>query len=153
MTAAESNRLPVLQAEIRAAHETVIAAAQSAVERAISAGKLLLEAKSQLGYGEWLPGVLQAGLTRRTAQNYMRLKSDGHKELCCRHLGGNGHANGNRVAALETCTEHEAKAATATAKRTSRKMRPVLAHSPGPHRMCQTPQGGNLANDAARRCP
>jgi hypothetical protein len=56
MTAAESNRLPVLQAEIRAAHETVIAAAQSAVERAISAGKLLLEAKSQLGYGEWLPG-------------------------------------------------------------------------------------------------
>jgi len=73
MTAAESNRLPVLQAEIRAAHETVIAAAQSAVERAISAGKLLLEAKSQLGYGEWLPGVLQAGLTRRTAQNYMRL--------------------------------------------------------------------------------
>jgi hypothetical protein len=73
MTAAESNRLPVLQAEIRAAHETVIAAAQSAVERAISAGKLLLEAKSQLGYGEWLPGVLQAGLTPRTAQNYMRL--------------------------------------------------------------------------------
>ena len=73
MTAAESNRLPVLQAEIRAAHETMIAAAQSAVERAISAGKLLLEAKSQLGYGEWLPGVLQAGLTRRTAQNYMRL--------------------------------------------------------------------------------
>jgi hypothetical protein len=57
------------------------------------------------------------------------------------------------VAALETCTEHEAEAATATAKRTSRKMRPVLAHSPGPHRMCQTPQGGNLANDAARRCP
>ena len=83
------------------------------------------------------------------------LKSDGHKELCCRHLGSNGHANGNgnRVAALETCTEHEAKVATATAKRTSRKMRPVLAHSPGPHRMCQTPQGGNLANDAARRCP
>jgi hypothetical protein len=82
---------------------------------------------------------------------------DVHKELCCRHLGGNGRANGNgngnRVAALETCTEHEAKAATATAKRTSRKMRPVLAHSPGPHRMCQTPQGGNLANDAARRCP
>jgi hypothetical protein len=71
---------------------------------------------------------------------------DVHKELCCRHLGGNGRANGNgngnRVAALETCTEHEAKAA--TAKRTSRKMRPVLAHSPGPHRMCQTPQGGKF---------
>jgi hypothetical protein len=33
---------------------------------------------------------------------------DVHKELCCRHLGGNGRANGNgngnRVAALETCT-------------------------------------------------
>lgn len=70
MTAAESNRLPVLQAEIRAAHETMIAAAQSAVESANSAGKLFLEAKSQLGYGEWLPGVLQAGLPPRTAQNY-----------------------------------------------------------------------------------
>jgi hypothetical protein len=51
-------------------------------------------------------------------------RRDVHKELCCRHLGGNGRANGNgngnRVAALETCTEHEAKAVAAAAKRTSR---------------------------------
>jgi len=82
---------------------------------------------------------------------------DVHKELCCRHLGGNGRANGNgngnRVAALETCTEHEAKAATATAKRTSRKMRPVLGTQPGARIGCAKPRnGGNLANDAARRC-
>jgi hypothetical protein len=47
---------------------------QSAVEHAIRAGELLIEAKAQVEHGEWLPWLKQnfPG-SGRTARNYMRL--------------------------------------------------------------------------------
>jgi DUF3102 family protein len=73
VTAVDSDRLPTLAAEIRVAHEAVLTAAQSAVERAIEAGKLLIEAKRSLDHSEWLPWLKEAGISPRTAQKYMRL--------------------------------------------------------------------------------
>jgi len=80
---------------------------------------------------------------------------DVHKEQCCRHLGGNGRANGNgnRAAALETCTEHQAKAGHGDSKTHKPKNATRAGTQPWAASDVQTPQGGNLANDAARRCP
>jgi hypothetical protein len=70
----KSNRLPVLAADIRAAHDAATSAARTAVERAIDAGVALLEAKTLLPHGGWLPWLKEhCGLSARVAQNYMRL--------------------------------------------------------------------------------
>jgi hypothetical protein len=68
-----SNRLPILAAEISAAHDAAIKAAESAVGHAIQAGQKLIEAKSLLGHGQWLPWLHQIGIEPRSAQRYMRL--------------------------------------------------------------------------------
>lgn len=68
-----SNRLPILQAEIRTAHAAAIAAAQTAVDRARDAGVRLIEAKELLGHGAWLPWLKETGISPRTAQDYMQL--------------------------------------------------------------------------------
>lgn len=39
----------------------------------VEIGKDLRDAKAQLGHGEWLPFLQEAGFSARTAQNYMRL--------------------------------------------------------------------------------
>jgi hypothetical protein len=71
---ADSNRLPVLAAEIRRAHADVQDAAKTAAERAIDAGKALLEAKELVKHGEWLPWLREnCALAERTAQLYMQL--------------------------------------------------------------------------------
>lgn len=69
----DSNRLPILAAEIRAAHGAVKAAARVALERAREAGNLLIEAKDALPHGGWLPWLREVGITPRTAQGYMQL--------------------------------------------------------------------------------
>jgi hypothetical protein len=68
-----SNRLSVLAAEIRDAHQDVGAAAKTAVLRAIDAGQRLLEAKDALQHGQWLPWLDNLGIPARTAQAYMKL--------------------------------------------------------------------------------
>jgi len=68
-----SNRLPVLAAAFRAAHEAAMAAARTSIEKAVEAGKLLIEAKDALPHGGWLPWLRDVGITPRTAQRYMRL--------------------------------------------------------------------------------
>jgi len=84
-----SNRLPILQAEIRAAHEAAIAAAQTAVDRARDAGTRLIEAKSLLNsHGLWLPWLKETGVSPRTAQDYMRLaRLTEDKYATVAHLG------------------------------------------------------------------
>jgi hypothetical protein len=47
--------LTTLAADIRDAHAKAIAAATSAIEHAIDAGRLLAEAKAQVEHGAWLP--------------------------------------------------------------------------------------------------
>jgi Protein of unknown function (DUF3102) len=74
MTAAGTNRLPVLAAEIRKAHADVQDAAKTATQRAIEAGHALIEAKSLVKHGEWLSWLKSnVDLSARTAQAYMRL--------------------------------------------------------------------------------
>jgi hypothetical protein len=71
---AGSNRLAVLAAEVRIAHVGVLNAAKTAAERAIDAGRALIEAKQLLRHGEWLPWLKEhCQLPERTAQLYMKI--------------------------------------------------------------------------------
>jgi hypothetical protein len=60
--------------KIREAHRAVLDATKNVVARAITAGEALLEAKTKLGHGQWLPWVKErCDLSERTAQRYMNL--------------------------------------------------------------------------------
>lgn len=75
-----SNRLPVIEAEVRTEHDACGAAAQTSIEHAIKAGQLLEEAKALLKHGKWLPWLADnCGLSERTAQRYMRLARNAAK--------------------------------------------------------------------------
>jgi hypothetical protein len=85
---ANSNRLPILAAEIQAAHAAALAAARTSVEKAVEAGKLLIEAKAALPHGQWLPWLRDIGLSPRTAQRYMQLALvPADKYVTVAHLG------------------------------------------------------------------
>jgi Protein of unknown function (DUF3102) len=69
-----SNRLPILAAEIRRAHGDVREALKTAAEHAVDAGRALIEAKSLVKHGEWLPWLrVHCRLPERTAQLYMHV--------------------------------------------------------------------------------
>jgi hypothetical protein len=73
---AGTNRLPVLAEEVREALAGVREAAKAGTEFAIEAGRALIEAKSLLRHGEWLPWLRQhCRLPERTAQLYMHIAS------------------------------------------------------------------------------
>jgi hypothetical protein len=84
----ESNRLPVLAAEIKAAHADAQAAAVTSAERSIAAGRALLEARELVKHGEWLPFLAQAGVHERAAQRLMKLAASGLKSDTVSDLGG-----------------------------------------------------------------
>ena len=50
-------KLDKLATLIQQRHEAVAASLKEAVSNAIAAGELLLEAKKQVGHGEWLPSA------------------------------------------------------------------------------------------------
>ena len=78
-----SNRLPVLAAEIVAAHDDVRAFEAKALERSITAGRLLIEAKECVGHGKWLHWLkANVTFTERTAQRYMRLATAASNPTC-----------------------------------------------------------------------
>jgi hypothetical protein len=67
-------RLPELAAQIRSAVADAEKAVQVTVEKAIEAGRALLEAKAILAHGRWLPWLEQhVELSDRQAQKYMRI--------------------------------------------------------------------------------
>jgi Protein of unknown function (DUF3102) len=69
-----SNSLTDLAARINAAHDAAAAAIKSSVTHAIQAGDLLIEAKEQLGHGEWLPWLkANFAFSDRTARLYMQV--------------------------------------------------------------------------------
>src|SRR4051812_38894664 len=69
-----SNRLVMLAAEVADAHAGVGSAAVTRATRALEAGRALIEAKSLLKHGRWLPWLKDnCGLPERTAQLYMKL--------------------------------------------------------------------------------
>ena len=66
--------LDTLAVEIRQEAEAAEADFQSAVVHAIRAGELLIEAKSQVAHGAWIPWLAENfEFTRQTASGYMRL--------------------------------------------------------------------------------
>jgi hypothetical protein len=66
--------LQQLTAKIRKAHEDAATALMNAVVRAVEAGKDLIEAKKQVGHGNFEDYVtIECHFTMRTAQNYMRM--------------------------------------------------------------------------------
>lgn len=76
MSKAQSNRLAVLAADIRAAHDDVARASKLSAERAVEAGRLLAEAKADEaiprgGWERWVEDV--AGVPYRSAQRYIQL--------------------------------------------------------------------------------
>ena len=95
-----SNSLADLAARIRIEHEAAAAALKDGAQHAMAAGDLLLEAKSLLKHGEWLPW-LQAhfNISERTARLYMRLAR--HRETI---QNGNGVAEMSLRGALAMIT-------------------------------------------------
>jgi hypothetical protein len=75
-----SNRLPIIAATISEHIDAANAATRRALEHAIAAGALLIEAKELVAHGEWLPW-LQANcrLSERQARTYMRLARHRHR--------------------------------------------------------------------------
>ena len=63
-----------LAGRINAEHEKCLSAARAAISHALEAGRLLIEAKAQLGHGEWIPWMQEnCRFSERTAQAYMRV--------------------------------------------------------------------------------
>jgi len=64
-----------LAARIRTEHAAATNSARTAIGHAINAGRLLIEAKTKLGHGRWLPWLSEncPDISIRTAQVYMRL--------------------------------------------------------------------------------
>jgi len=70
----DSNRLPMLAAEIMRVHAEARRAAHMSLVHAIEAGEALLEAKEQMNHGEWLPWLRDnCEMSESTAQVYVRL--------------------------------------------------------------------------------
>jgi hypothetical protein len=69
-----SNSLTDLAARIRAEHEATGTALKSSVEHAMMAGDLLIEAKSRLKHGQWMPWLTKhCAMSDRTAQLYVKI--------------------------------------------------------------------------------
>src|SRR5215212_4004540 len=86
MSTDRNNRLAVLAEEIREAHD--VCRASTAAERAVETGRLLIEAKSALPHGAWLPWLREhVGISERLAQGYMRLTRLGLKSATIADLG------------------------------------------------------------------
>lgn len=76
----ESNRLPVLAAGINMEHQECLTAMRQSLAHALAAGDMLVEAKSLVPHGEWLPWLADnCAIPKRTAQLYMRLAK--HREF------------------------------------------------------------------------
>jgi len=66
--------LPVLAKKINTAHQQCESAARSAVQHALEAGKLLIQAKEQVPHGGWLPWLNEnCECSERSARTYMRV--------------------------------------------------------------------------------
>ena len=83
-----SNRLPILAATIKQAHSESLAAATTAVAKALEAGHALAEAKELVPHGGWLSFLDDAGIHERTAQRYMTLAQSDMKSDTVSDLGG-----------------------------------------------------------------
>lgn len=73
-TSAQHTALATLANDIRAEHHAAIAAVNRAIDHAMTAGDLLIKAKTKAGHGQWLPWLeAHCEMAERTAQFYMWL--------------------------------------------------------------------------------
>src|SRR5687767_3261346 len=88
-----ASALDALAAQINEAHSACERSNRESVMHALRAGALLIEAKSQVKHGEWLPWVRAnfAGSVR-LAQIYMRLAREPEHAQCVAHFGLAGAA-------------------------------------------------------------
>src|SRR4051794_10417203 len=84
------NRLADLADRIREANAAMLAASQEAAERALQAGRLLIEAKGECRHGDWLPFLERAGIHERQARRLMQLARSGLKPDTVSDLGIKG---------------------------------------------------------------
>jgi hypothetical protein len=90
-SAAASPPLADIAARINEAHDRANASAQSAIEAAMEAGYLLIQAKAEVGHGRWLPWLkANTSVSKRTAQVYMKLARDLPKSAMIADLTLNG---------------------------------------------------------------
>jgi len=69
-----TKRLKSLAGTINDTHAAAGASFRAGVQHAMEAGRLLIEAKEQVGHGEWLPWLrANCEFSERTAQAYMRV--------------------------------------------------------------------------------
>ena len=84
----ESNRLPILAEEIKLAHLGVRDAARTAAQHAIDAGERLIEAKTLVAHGQWLPWLKEhCEISERSAQLYMKIVRLGFKSETVADIG------------------------------------------------------------------
>ena len=99
------NRLAVLAADIRAAHQDSVNAAMTLAERALAAGAALMEAKRLVAHGEWQTWLREnCGLSARSARRYMSLAASGMKTATVAVLGVRGASEAltrRRAASIE----------------------------------------------------
>lgn len=83
-----NNRLAVLAAEIVRADLLFRRATEEAAQAAIDAGNALIEAKSLLKHGEWLPWLAaNVPMSQRSVSRYMRIARSGMKSDTVANLG------------------------------------------------------------------
>lgn len=88
-----SNRLPALAADIRAAHAAVGAFARFSAERAMAAGAMLIEARTLVPHGDWANWLREhVGFSERTARRYAQLARSGLKLATVAEMGIRGAA-------------------------------------------------------------
>jgi Protein of unknown function (DUF3102) len=75
----ELTTIKPITSDIQKHHLLAQAAAKTAVEHALKAGKLLVQAKAAAKHGEWLSFLIEVGINVRTAQRYMKLANNEHK--------------------------------------------------------------------------
>jgi len=73
MTDTTNSPLTELTAKVKAEHLAATAAARKALDHALDCGDALIEAKKWVPHGSWQAWLETVGLSKRTAQLYMRL--------------------------------------------------------------------------------
>lgn len=115
---ADIDTLDELASQINFAHDAAREAARLSVQHALTAGRLLLEAKTRVPHGRWIPWVeANCRFALRTAQAYMRLaelwpaypeqmRNDVAylplRQLVAGFDDGHGHGKARRVARSQT---------------------------------------------------
>src|SRR5258706_12910135 len=83
-----SNSLADLAERVNIALQASHSAETLAIDKAMEAGSLLVEAKASCRHGDWLPFLKRANVPERKAQRYMKLAKAGLKSGPVSDLGG-----------------------------------------------------------------